>query len=70
MSSPRYLANMLISLVNLSESQANQLGDNMLAINGVAEVTLNFHDGVAYLKVDSQQLDKAELQDLLARYGA
>ncbi len=70
MTAPRYLANMLISLVNLSESQANQLGDNMLTINGVAEVTLNFHDGVAYLKVDSQQLDKAELQDLLARYGA
>jgi len=69
MNPPRYLANMLISLANLNEDKANELADNMLGIKGVAEVTLNFSDAVAYLKVDSQQLDKAQLQDLLTQYS-
>jgi predicted MFS family arabinose efflux permease len=69
MTPPRYLANMLISLSHLDEAKANELGDGMLDIKGVAEVTLNFADGVAYLKVDNQQLDKAQLQDLLTEYS-
>lgn len=69
MEQPRYLANMLISLANMDAAKAGQLADDMLAIKGVAEVTLNFADGVAYLKVDSQQLDKAGLQGLLERGG-
>lgn|GEM_PF-1518129 len=68
MTPPRYLANMLISLSHLDEAKANELGDAMLDITGIAEVTLNFADGVAFLKVDNQQLDKLALQNLLDKY--
>ncbi len=68
MKQPRYLANMLISLQQASESTANQLVDEMLKINGVAEVTLRYEDGVAYLKVDNQQLEKEKLQALITQY--
>jgi len=60
---------MLISLANMDESQANELADQMLGMKGVVEVTLNFNDAVAYLKVDNQQLDKSQLQELLDQYG-
>lgn len=69
MNPPRYLANMLISLTDMNQEKANELAENILAIKGVAEVTLNFSDAVAYLKVDSQQLDKSQLQDLLTQYS-
>ncbi len=69
MNPPRYLANMLVSLMAMDEEKANEMAEKMLAIKGVAEVTLNFADAVAYLKVDNQQLDKTRLQGLLARYS-
>lgn len=69
MTQPRYVANMLISLANMDESQANAIADQMLGMKGVVEVTLNFNDAVAYLKVDNQQLDKSQLQELLDQYG-
>ncbi len=69
MTPPRYLANMLISIAHLTEEKTNQLADDMLGIKGVAEVTFNIADEVLYLKVDNQQLDKNQLQDLLNVYG-
>ena len=69
MKPPRYVANMLISLEKLQEQQADEFSDQLLAITGIEEVTLNFHDKVAYLKVDNQQLDKGQLQALIAGYG-
>ncbi|WP_251827599.1 MFS transporter [Methylovulum psychrotolerans] len=66
MTPPRYLANMLISLDGLDAAKASDLAAAMLAVSGVAEVTLSVDDGVAYLKVDSQLLDKAALQAVVA----
>jgi MFS family permease len=66
MTPPRYLANMLISLDGLDAAKASDLAAAMLAVSGVAEVTLSVDDGVAYLKVDSQVLDKAALQAVVA----
>jgi hypothetical protein len=68
MKSPRYVANLLISLEKQKEQQADEFSDKLLAITGIEEVTLNFHDKVAYLKVDNQQLDKGQLQALIAEY--
>lgn len=66
MKSPRHLANMLISIETLSKDASSQLIDKMLNIAGVEEVKLHFEEGVAYLKVDNQQLDKNELQKLIS----
>jgi len=68
MKPPRYWANLLISLENLSEPEANDFVAEMLKIIGVEEITLHYDEAVAYLKVDNQQLDKEQLQGLITRY--
>lgn len=69
MTPPRYWSNLLISLADLSQEQADALASEMLKISGVEEITPHFEDAVAYLKVDNQLLDKPALQAVLARYG-
>lgn len=68
MKPPRYWANLLISLENLSEQDANDFVAGMLKIIGVEEVTLRYDEAVAYLKVDNQRLDKDQLQYLIIQY--
>ncbi|MDO9105540.1 MAG: MFS transporter [Methylovulum sp.] len=68
MKPPRYLANMLISLNKLNAQDAEQFTGQMLEITGVEEVTPNFEDAVAYLKVDNQRLDTPQLQKLITQY--
>ena len=65
MKPPRYLANLLISLENLHDEAQNALVNELLKITGVVEVTIHHEEAVAYLKVDSQCLDKTSLQALL-----
>lgn len=69
MNPPRYLANMLISLEELSEQTVSKFVSQLLKITGVVEVTVHNEEAVAYLKVDSQQLDKDQLQALLDQYA-
>jgi MFS family permease len=68
MKPPRYWANLLIALENLSEQEANDFAAGMLKIIGVEEVTLRYDEAVAYLKVDNQQLDRDQLQGLITQY--
>jgi predicted MFS family arabinose efflux permease len=68
MKPPRYLANMLISLEQLSEQDAKQFVAEMLKINGVEEISLHYEEALVYLKVDNQQLDKDQLQGLISQY--
>ncbi len=68
MKPPRYVANLLIALEQLSESEANEFVADMLKINGVEEITLHYEEALAYLKVDNQQLDKDRLQAVIAQY--
>jgi predicted MFS family arabinose efflux permease len=68
MKPPRYWANLLISLEKISEQQANDFVAKMLEINGVEDITLHYDEGVAYLKVDNQQLDREQLQTLITHY--
>ncbi len=65
MNPPKYLANMLISLDNISDEQGDQFVTELLEIVGIEEVTLHFEESVAYLKVDNKFLNKDALQSLL-----
>jgi len=69
MRTPRYLGNMLVSLDKVPEQEADQFSNDLLKIPGVAEARLHFKEGVAYLKVDSQKLDKERLQNLLLQWN-
>jgi hypothetical protein len=40
----------------------------MLKIKGVEDITLHYDEGVVYLKVDNQQLDRDQLQSLITQY--
>ncbi|MEY3879471.1 MAG: hypothetical protein RIQ94_266 [Pseudomonadota bacterium] len=68
MKPPRYWANLLISLEKISEQKANDFVAEMLKIKGVEEITLHYDEGVAYLKVDNQQLNRDQLQRLITEY--
>ena len=68
MKPPRYVANLLISLTHLTQTNEDQLTTEFLDIEGVEEVTLNFVDEVAFLKVDNQRLEKERLQALITHY--
>ena len=67
MKPPRYLANLLISLEEMNDAAQDALVTELLKITGVVEVTVHHEEAVAYLKVDSQLLDKDSLQTLLNR---
>lgn len=65
MSTPRYLANLLLSLDNLAPERQADFSRGLLAIAGIEEVTLHLDENTAYLKVDSQRLDKEALNRFL-----
>jgi MFS family permease len=68
MNSPRYVANLLISLQKISKEEADEFVGQMLKINGIEEITLHYEEALVYLKVDNQQLDKDQLQNLITQY--
>ena len=68
MSTPRYLANLLLSLQAVKPERGTEFSKALLAINGIEEVRLHFEENTAYLKVDSQVLDKNELGVFLKQW--
>ncbi len=68
MNPPRYWANLLISLDKTSKEVAEAFVSEILKIKGVEEVTLRSEEGVAYLKVDNQQLNRDQLQNLIEKH--
>lgn len=68
MKPPRYWANLLISLGQSSQEVADNFVTEILKVNGVEEVTLRYEEGVAYLKVDNQQLNREQLQSLIEKH--
>ncbi|MCX7084959.1 MAG: MFS transporter [Methylococcales bacterium] len=68
MKPPRYWANLLISLEQSSQEVADNFVTEILKVNGVEEVTLRYEEGVAYLKVDNQQLNREQLQSLIEKH--
>ncbi|NEX19138.1 MFS transporter [Thiorhodococcus mannitoliphagus] len=59
---PENLARQVIALGDASELDASSLEQRLLAVPGVKEAVIALDDGVAYLKVDSRQLDWARLR--------
>jgi DNA-binding protein YbaB len=55
-------------LENLDEQTVSQFVSQLLAVTGVVEVTIHNEEKVAYLKIDSQQLNKEQLQNLIDEY--
>lgn len=68
MNAPQYLANLLISTENIAGAKLDAFLTAMLAVDGVASANLQASENVLYLKVDNAQLDKDELQYLLAQW--
>ncbi len=69
MSPPRHLSSLLINLGELTVDEASRLSGQLRKIRGVAEAVVLADDGVAYLKVEREKLDKDALQDLLQKNG-
>jgi len=62
MAPPTYFSSRLMSVGKLDPSQADELEQQLLAIAGVREAAVSAEEGVAYLKVDVQQLDPRALE--------
>lgn len=62
MHSPRYLSNHLIKVGAIDETRARQLVAELTQVTGVAEAVVVVEDGIAYLKVDLNALDRKALQ--------
>lgn len=65
MAPPRHLSSLLIKIGELAEDEAHFLSQRLLQVSGVAEAVVLADDGVAYLKVDKDTLDRNELEKLL-----
>jgi len=61
MREPRYLSTEMLPLGKVDSSKVSWLEEQLLAIKGVAEASVNVDDGIAYLKVDSRDLDRDAL---------
>ncbi len=63
MANPRHLTNHLLTIGDLSSEEARQLGPKLAGVQGVAEVQVVAEDGIAYLKVDNDTLDRDALDE-------
>lgn len=66
MRQPRYLATQLIYVGPMAAEQAMQAEMAIAGVRGVAEVTIEAEEGVAYLKVDNHALDRVALEQFSA----
>ncbi len=66
MASPRHLSNHLLKVGELSSEEAQKLGPKLAGVQGVAEVQVVPEDGIAYLKVDKDTLDRSALDEFSA----
>ncbi|MEE4377102.1 MAG: MFS transporter [Candidatus Competibacteraceae bacterium] len=64
MQPPRLLSSYSLHLGVLSDNEASQMSARLSQIRGVVDAVVIAADGVAYLKVDRDKLDKAALQEL------
>ncbi len=65
MAPPRHLSSLLINFGSLNADQAAALSSKLHKVSGVVEAVVLADDGVAYLKVEKEKLDKSALEDLL-----
>ncbi len=62
MREPRYLSSEMLPVGRYEAEQAWLLERRLYAVRGVAEASVNVDDGIAYLKVDSREVDRDALQ--------
>lgn len=62
MRQPRYLSTLMLRVGKMGSEQVKTVELEIAGVKGVAEVVVNRDDGVAYLKVDSQQVDEVALE--------
>lgn len=62
MKSPRYLSTFLLNVGDIDANRARHLAVELTQIRGVAEAVVIAEDGVAYLKVDLNALDRERLE--------
>jgi len=65
MAPPRHLSSLLINFGILNVSEAIAISAKLRLVPGVIEAVVLADDGVAYLKVEKEKLDKAALESLL-----
>lgn len=61
---PQYLRSHILPIGEIDSSQAALLAKRLAEITGVADVIVVAEEGVAYLKVDDERLDKAALAEI------
>ncbi|RQW79811.1 MAG: MFS transporter [Methylococcus sp.] len=61
MAPPRHLSSLLLNIEGIAPSASSKLNGRLLAVPGVVEAVVVPEDGVAYLKIDKQQLDRDAL---------
>ena len=66
MKPPQHLSSVLINVEGISSDQAHALCGRLLGVAGIAEAVVVAEDGVAYLKVDKDRLDRSLLAEALA----
>lgn len=69
MAPPRHLSSLLLNLGTLDTDQAHHLSERLRLVPGVVEAVVLSDDGVAYLKVEKDKLDKTALENLLPDLG-
>jgi predicted MFS family arabinose efflux permease len=65
MKPPRQVSSLLVRVGNMPIGEASQLSRRLLGVPGVTEAVVLSDDGVAYLKVERDRLDREMLIDLL-----
>jgi len=63
MPQPSYLSSYLLRVGRLHSGDADRLAEKLLAVRGVADAVVVGEEGIAYLKVDSKQLDESALRE-------
>ena len=58
---PQYSSTMLLNVGKVDSSQAAELANTLSQIEGVLDATVIAEDGVAYIKVDKQQINEEDL---------
>ena len=61
MPQPSYLSSYLLRVGRLQNEAADRLAEQLMSVQGVADAVVVGDEGVAYLKVDSKELDVSAL---------
>jgi len=67
MRAPRHLSSLLLRVGAMEEQEAALMSQRMTEVEGVAEAVVLAVEGVAYLKVDQEKLDRDRLFSLIER---